>query len=77
MKDPKKTDFVFVPQNPINTIDQISGAKKQFKIPDMQIQPENKYREAYLKILTSQNKPFNKSNVSNYEFKMTTYDKVK
>ena len=43
----------------------------------MQIIPDNKYREAYLKILTNQNKPFNKANVSTYEYKITTYDKVR
>ena len=58
--DYQETDHVKIPQKKIEKDDYIRGIKNTYKAPDMTLLPESKFRESYLKLLNSQEKPFNK-----------------
>jgi len=46
------------------------GVKTEYEVPDVELIPDSKYREAYINLLTSQKKAFNKKS-SNKQFHET------
>lgn len=66
----KDHDVVKIPQKKYITQDLNKAVKTEYEVPDVELIPDSKYREAYINLLTSQKKAFNKKS-SNKEFHET------
>lgn len=53
-------DMVRIPQKQIVRDEFISKSKRQFDLPPKELLPDSKSREAYMQLVSSQSKPFNK-----------------
>jgi hypothetical protein len=59
---------VRIPQRDVEKEDFIVNSKNKFVVPPKEIIPDSKYKEAYMKLMISQDKPFNKKVGSSQEF---------
>jgi len=53
-------DIVKIPQKKYISQDLMKGVRTEYEVPDVELIPDSKYREAYINLLTSQKKAFNK-----------------